>query len=114
MKKNFVTYVLIAAGVAAAIILLRKKNKGLKSSVFADSPIIQSEDQFIKEGADAPAQPSILETAGTLIKTIFPKKTAEQKTAIAQKRKAAKETRMVKRTTRKAKKEKIGDISLLY
>lgn len=110
MKKNIVTYALIAAGVAAVIIMMRKRNRGSRSSVFADSPIIQTREEFEAETESAPA-PSILETAGTLIKTIFPKKTAEQKTAIKQKRALAKQTRLAKR---KAKKEKIGDISLLY
>lgn len=109
MKKNLVTYGLIAAGVVAAIIILRRSKKSGRTSVFADSPIPQTQSEFEADYAEVveDKKPSILETAGTLIKTIFPKKTAEQKAA-------KKQARVAKRTARKAKKEKIGDISLLY
>ena len=80
-KKNLVTYGLIAAGVVAAVLIIRKMNKSKKkSSVTADSPIVQSQAEFQADTAAAPEQPkSILETAGTLIKSVFPKKTAVQK-----------------------------------
>ena len=106
MKKNILTNALIAAGVAAVIILIRKKNKRSGSSVFADAPIRQTEAEF---EADKAAAPSILETAGTFIKTIFPKKSAEEK--------AAKKTaRLTKRTERKAKRSVAGidDTQCLY
>ena len=105
MKKNLLTYALIAAGVAAAIILIRRSRKS-RSSVYADAPIRQTEAEFEAEKA---AAPSILETAGTFIKTIFPKKTAEQK--------AAKKTaRLTKRADRKAKRSVAGidDAQCLY
>jgi len=108
MKKNFLTYALIAAGVAAAIIYIRKKNKP-KSSVYADASIPQTQAEFESDTAAAPQQPSILETAGTLIKNVFPKKTAEQKAA-------KKSARLAKRTARKAKKSMSGiaDSQCLY
>jgi len=105
-KKNLVTYGLIAAGVVAAIIIIRRMNKKSRSSVYADAPIRQTEAEF---EADKAAAPSILETAGTFIKTIFPKKTAEQK--------AAKKTaRLTKRAERKAKRSVAGidDAQCLY
>lgn len=105
MKKNFVTYALIAAGVAAAIILIRKKKKS-KSSVYADAPIVQTEAEFEKDKA---AAPSILETAGTLIKTIFPKKTAAQKSE-------KKSARLSKKAARKSKQGVAGitDVECMY
>jgi hypothetical protein len=95
-KKNLVTYGLIAAGVVAAIIIIRRMNKKSGSSVYAGSPIKQSEAEYEAEYAEVVKddKPSILETAGTLIKTIFPKRTAEQKAA-------KKSARMTKRTLRK-------------
>jgi dephospho-CoA kinase len=98
MKKNLVTYGLIAAGVAAVIILMRKSKKSGRTSVFADSPIRQSQAEYEADYAEVVEEkkPSILETAGTLIKTIFPKKTEEQKAA-------KKATKLAKKTARKEK-----------
>lgn len=105
MKKNFITYALIAAGVAAAIIYFRKSKKS-GSSVYAGPTERQTAEEFEQ---DRQAAPSILETAGTLIKTIFPKKTAEQKSA-------KRESRLAKRTARKAKRSVAGieDIDCMY
>lgn len=108
-QKNIITYALIAAGIAAVVILTRKKKS--KVSVYADSPIKQSATEYEADYAEVveDKKPSVIETASSLIKTIFPKKTAEQK--------AAKKTaKAAKKAARKAKRKVagIGDCQCLY
>jgi hypothetical protein len=109
MKKNLVTYALIAGGVVAAVLIIRKMNKDKKrrSTVTADSPIIQTEEQFYVDREQA-EKPSPIETVTNIFKTVFPKKTAEQKAA-------KKSARLAKRTARKAKKQVSGVVdSVVY
>jgi hypothetical protein len=82
------------------------KDKKRGSSVTADSPIIQTDEQFYAEREQA-QKPSPIDTATKIISSLFPKKTAEQKAA-------KKSARLAKRTARKAKKQVSGVDQIVF
>lgn len=102
-KQGLLTYALIAGAVVAAVLVIRKMNKDKKrtSSVTADSPIVQTESEFMQDQAQAP-KPTPIESVSNIIKTIFPKRTTEQKAQIKATRTARIATRKAKRKTKVA------------
>jgi hypothetical protein len=116
-KKNLVTYGLIAAGVVAAILIIRKMNKSKKrSSVEAGAPIVQSEDEFIEDARVVKEEPTFVKGAQSVI-DIFKglKRTPEAKAAAQAKRTTRKATKQEARRLRaKNLRKKVGEISVLY
>jgi hypothetical protein len=110
MAKKISPLVWVAiAGAGGYIIwqMMKKRGSGMRSTVTADSPIRQTEDEFYQDRADVEQKPSPLETVTNIFKTVFPKKTAEEK--------AAKKTaRLAKRTARKAKKQVSGVDQIVF
>ena len=101
MKKNLLPLLLIA-GAALAFMAFRKK--GPKVLVTAESPEVQSATEFEADYQQSvQPKPSVVETAASVIKTIFPKKTAKQKTAIQAQKLAVKRAKSTGITKKQAK-----------
>lgn len=106
-KKNQWIWIAVAAGAGYIVYRMIKNRSSVK--VTAANPIKQSESEFYADQAEPIQYAQASENAQTpvekvasIIKAVFPKKTAEQKAA-----KEAKKT--AKKTARKAKKaKKIG------
>lgn len=108
------TNILLIAGLAVAAYYLYKQSKGPRVSVTADSPEIQSADQYEGDYQEAQAQTAAapatpLQAITSAVSKLFPKKSKEQKAA-------KKSARVAKRAARKASKKVAGfdDISVLY
>ena len=78
MNKKLLPWLLIG-GAAIAFFAFRRRPK---STVTAESPEIQTADQFEADFATRP-KPSALEVGTKLVSTLFPKKTEQQKKAKA-------------------------------
>lgn len=107
MKKISPLVWVAIAGAGGYIIWQMMKKRGMRSSVTAESPIIQTEAQFYADQEQA-EKPSPIETVTNIFKTVFPKKTAEQKAA-------KKSARLAKKAARKSKKKVSGVVdSVVY
>ena len=111
MKKGTVNTLLIVGAAAAAWFIFTAMRKRRGSSVEAGPTIKQTEAEFYADVVEeAPAQPTFVKGAQSVIDIFKGLKRTPEKKAAAQAKKA---TRKATRQAKKAAK-KVGEISILY